>query len=153
MKIVPLWERPDLIGPTAALFRDIWPDHYGPGGAGDAQADLQNRCRAQGLPYAMLCVGNNGRVLGSGSLSGQSFGQEPGEGLWLVGLCVVAGQRRKGIGAGLVKALAQHARSQDYSDLYTTTQNAAGLLRSLGWVTLRDIGNDDARWQVLRKAL
>lgn len=69
MILVPLWQRPDLIGPTAALFRGIWPDHYGPDGAGDAQADLGARCRADGLPFAMLAITDDGQVAGSGSLS------------------------------------------------------------------------------------
>ena len=50
MEAVLLADRPDLIPALAAAYRAEWPEWYGRGGLGDAEADLNERARRSGLP-------------------------------------------------------------------------------------------------------
>ena len=137
---------------TATLMQSVWPDYYGPDGPGDAMADLRERSRTDGLPFGMVATLADGAVAGTVALSPISFGANPSEKPWLTGLCVRSDRRGHGIASRLVEALENHAAEQ-FDQLYTTTREASGLLRRLGWQDLRDVSEQGGSWQVLHKTL
>lgn len=153
MTVIALERRPDLMDQAAVLMRAIWPDYYGPGGAGDAVTDLNARCRTDGLPFGVLALANDGAAVGTGALQGPSYGSAPGEALWLGGLCVSSEQRNTGIATAIVKALMQHATTADHDAIYATTQTAVSLLIRLGWEPLRRFTDAKGEWRVLRVTL
>jgi len=135
------------------MIANAWPDYYGPSGLGDPTADIADRCRAQGLPYGVIAQSETGKVAGTAALTGASYGAIEGEGVWIVGLLVLATARDKGVASALVQTLQDYASTQGYVDLYCTTVEAAGLLRRLGWHDLRTFQDNETHWRVLHKTI
>jgi len=143
-----LSERPELAAETASLMTRTWPGHYGAKGAGDAHADVASRIAEDRAAIAVI----DGRVLGTVAMATRSFGSK-GEGPWLVGLCVAAGAREQGVGTALVTWATGNARRLRHAALYTTTQDAVGLLKRLGWVQVRTISDETGDWSVWKTEL
>jgi GNAT superfamily N-acetyltransferase len=137
-RIAALCDAPFPIPALAAIMRAAWPDYYGPGGPGDAGADLADRSRQTGLPFGMVVLTAGGEPVATGSLAEASHGAERGEGPWVVGLVTAEGWRRQGIAAALVAALEDRARVAGHARLYCTTATARGMLLRRGWVVLRE---------------
>lgn len=152
MIVVPLYQRPDLIPAAAALMVRTWPDHYGPDGHGDADADLQRRCRADGLPYGFLAVQADA-VVGLAALDTASCGSRADETPWLVGLCVDRSCQGQGIASRIVQAATAAAKVQGHATAFATTQNAVGLLVRSGWQDLRGYQDGSGAWRVLHTTL
>lgn len=137
----------DLPGAAPAvidLITATWRDHYGAGGVGDAAQTVRDRIATR---TGGVCR-QEGQVVGTVALSDRSFGAHPhDDGLWLIGLCVKTMARNQGVGSALVRWAMDHA---DGTPLFSTTQNAAGLLRRLGWSKLRDVADDSGTWSVFR---
>ncbi|MEY1557347.1 GNAT family N-acetyltransferase [Yoonia sp. R2331] len=153
VRIAPLAEVPAQQGAVADLLRITWPDYYGPGGRGDAAADVAARSRTTGLPIGFVALG--GGVVGTATLDAQSFGAtDAATGPWLIGLAVAVDARQSGIGSALVAAAEAHATQSGAKAIYATTRRAQGLLLRRNWVA-QYVVTDDAGldWQVLSKAL
>lgn len=116
-------------------MRDAWPGWYGPGGPGDAEADLLLRSRVAGLPWGVVAL--EGAPVGTAALGLSSHGAEPGEGPWLLGLLVAPAARGRGVGSALVAACEAEARLGGHGRLLATTGAAEGLLRRRGWQEVR----------------
>jgi len=143
-----LSERPEYAAETAALMTRTWPGHYGALGHGNAMADVLSRIEEDRAAIAM----NEGRVVGTVAMSDKSFGAK-GEGPWLVGLCTAATARGQGVGTALVTWATGNARRGGYSALFTTTQDAVGVLRRLGWDQIRTIKDETGEWSVWKTDL
>lgn len=115
-----------------------WPDWYGPGGTGNALADLQARA-TPGLPQGWVAV-IAGQPVGTVAVAQTSYGAQ-GDGPWLVGLVVDPAHRGQGIGAALIGC------AERVGPLLTTTREAAPLFAARGWTILRDVEDG---WQVWR---
>lgn len=148
MTIARLAVRPDLAAETAALMVAIWPGHYGPDGQGDAGADVHSRIAEDRAAVAVQA----GRVVGTVALSETSFGAN-GDGPWLVGLCTVPELRGQGIATALTTWAMGYARQQGHSALFTTTRDAAGLVKRLGWRPVRQISDQSGTWSIWKVAL
>ena len=61
---------------------------------------------------------------------------------WIVGLWVAPSQRRRGIGAELLKGACDHARRTGTAALYASTNTASALFAREGWLKF-DIGRTD----------
>ena len=118
------------------MLRDVWPEWYGPGGPGDAEADLRLRARLAGLPWGVVAL-EGGRPVGTAALGPASHGAEAGEGPWLLGLVAAPAWRGRGIGSALVAACEAEARRGGHGRLLATTEAAEGLLRRRGWDEVR----------------
>lgn len=153
MRIVSLCDAPHLAGEAARMIKEGWPDHYGPAGPGDADADILDRARASGLPFGLMSISDHGSLTGTAAVTGPSFGASGGEDIWLGGLYVRPPSRGKGIASALVAALENHARTQGFVTLYSTTSSAKGLLARMGWVVIRAFQDEETTWQVLQKDL
>jgi GNAT superfamily N-acetyltransferase len=61
---------------------------------------------------------------------------------WLAGLVVEAGQRGRGIGAALVRAIEAHALATGVETLHLYTWEARGFYSALGWDTVEAFSQD-----------
>jgi GNAT superfamily N-acetyltransferase len=138
-----LAQHPELASETAALMMQIWPDHYGPEGVGDAPADVQSRIEDDRAAVAM----QDDSVVATVALSEMSFGAK-GEGPWLVGLCTDPDYRGQGIASALITWTMGLARQQGRTALFTTTRDAAGIVKRLGWRKVRTITDESGTWSV-----
>jgi predicted N-acetyltransferase YhbS len=151
MQIQPLCAVPELADQVHDLIRATWPDHYVTG-TGNAAADIADRMRAHGLPFGLVAV-DQGQVIGTAALTGPSFGSIAGEDVWIGGLAVTPKARGLGYASGLVQQLTDHAESEGFSAVHTTTAGARGIFLRQGWSELRALPDDGGRWCVLRKIL
>lgn len=132
LRVVPLAEVPEAFAALGAVMRAAWPGWYGPGGEGDAEADLRARA-APGLPRGWAAM-EGAEPLGTVGLAATSFGAAPGEAPWLIGLVTRPDRRGEGIGAALIR----HVMAEAQGPIFTTTREAHPLFLRLGWRDLRD---------------
>ncbi|SMY09016.1 Acetyltransferase (GNAT) family protein [Flavimaricola marinus] len=138
-----------MVGPVSALMIEAWPEWYGPGGQGDAAADLAKRGRHEGLPSGLVALVADAPV-GTVALDATSYGAEPGEGPWMTGLVVCPKMRGRGIATALVAGAERFARALGYPEIHTATITASGLIRRQGWTLARSLDNG---YDILRLAL
>lgn len=141
IRVWPLAGRPKAHPTLARIMTDAWPDWYGPSGPGDASADLADRTTS-GLPQGWLAMVGDAPV-GTVGLSDSSFGSEPGEGPWLIGLVTDPAFRGRGVGDALIAAVEAACQGP----LYTTTHKARRLFIRRGWQDLRQA---EEGWTVMR---
>ena len=149
LTIRPLAEAPETLPALAALMKAEWPGWYGPGGPGEALADLRARSRLDGLPQGVVAL-EDGHPIGCAALAAASYGALAGETPWVVGLLVAPGRRGRGIGSALVEACEERARALGVLAVLATTASARGLLQRRGWALVRELKDGQA---VHRRAL
>ncbi len=140
-QVTDLASRADCLPALARLLESAWPDWYGPGGQGRAEADLAARCRRAGLPFGVVALARDGAI-GTGALDAASYGaSDPTETPWIVGLVVAPQWRGQGIATAIVAALEDAARAKGWSRLHCATVAGEGLLSRRGWVR-RGVADD-----------
>ena len=138
----------DLAGLTRLLQR-TWPGYYGPGGPGDAAADIAARCGRGGMPVGIAAL-RDGTPVGTATLAAAGFGVIPGDPPVLIGLAVDPRHRGGGVGTTLVRAVRDEAHRRGHPRILATVTRAAPLFRRLGWTPLRSVRDDAGTvWQVL----
>jgi len=130
-----LADRPELIDQLVAAYESCWPGWYGPGGRGDARADLGARAGAGRLPLGLVAC-EAGLAVGACALAGESMSRSGAFGAWLVGLWTAPAHRRRGIAAGLLAAAVREARALRIGELRAGTSEAARLFERAGWTRL-----------------
>lgn len=153
VRVLPLADRRDLIPQVADLLSVTWPEYYGDAGPGFALRDATERASKQGLPIGLVAIDDADTLLGAGTLAGPSYGAEAGEAPWIIGLCVAAGQRNRGIATRLVKALCNRAGELGYDTVFATTISAEAVLAGAGFRPLRQLTDEKGVWVVMRKVL
>jgi GNAT superfamily N-acetyltransferase len=136
------WQVDDLVRQAwcvpalGRLMRAGWPGWYGPGGAGQAEADLAARCRTAGLPFGVVALdAATGEPIGTGALSETSYGAaDATEQPWIVGLIVAPDWRGRGVGSGIVAALEAAARAKGWARVHCATEAGEGVLARRGWM-------------------
>ncbi len=131
--IGPLAETSGHIPTLVQWFETEWSPWYGPGGKGDARYDLESAARKSGLPYAMIALDSNETPLGTVTLRADSVGEELASGPWLTALLVDPARRGQGVGRALVAALESSAARFGHSQIFTSTDTAAGIMLERGW--------------------
>lgn len=132
-RIVKMHTVPAIKALVVRLYIRQWPQWYGPDGPGDAAADVDAACRAEGLPLALVALDADDVLSGTITLKEESLGSENVIGPWLGALVVEPARRRQGIGGALIEAGQNLARELGFSEVYATTDAAAGLLMERGW--------------------
>jgi len=133
LHIVHLVDAPEAAPVLVRWFVEEWRPYYGPGGPGDAEADIA-ACRSRNaLPICLVALDDDGALLGTVALRTDSVGSELGVGPWLAALLVARELRGQGIGTALVAALEDEARRLGYAAIYTSTDAAERLMRQRGW--------------------
>jgi len=136
-----LADRPELIGELAAGYEAWSPGWYGPGGRGDARADLIARSQRGRIPIGLVAVDGE-QAAGAVALAGESMSLQAEFGAWLVGLWVAPERRRQGLGVGLVRAAVREGRGLGISELRAGTAAATGVFERAGWRRLEPILHD-----------
>jgi len=141
MEVVLLADRPDLMAPLAAAYQAQWPDWYGPGGPGDAQADLHLRARRESLPLGLVLVDGE-TVLGALAITETGVEGYEHLGPWVGGGWVQPSMRRQGLGARLLRAAVEQAGRMGIARLYVATATAGSLMaRVAGWRLVETIAH------------
>ena len=133
-----LADRPELIGQIAAAYEAWSPAWYGPGGPGDARADLEARAQRGRVPIALAAVEGD-EAIGAVALAGESMSRRAEFGAWLVGLWVAPEHRGRGVGLDLIRAAVRQASALGIAELRAGTVDAAGLFERAGWSRLDPI--------------
>lgn len=151
--VIPLRERPDLCPLLAAAYEREWPDWYGPGGKGDARADLDAFANLAGaLPTGVVALRDDGTPLGAAALKASSIRSHLHLSPWAAGGVVLPGFRRHGIGAKLLSALLGEAARLGYPAVYCATGTSASLLSRAGWQRVDRVVHEGQALAVFRCA-
>jgi GNAT superfamily N-acetyltransferase len=86
-------------------FIEEWAPWYGPGGLGNARADLMACNSRAALPICLIALDKDGNLLGTAMLKSDSVGSELGVGPWLAAVLARPERHGKGIGTALVEAI------------------------------------------------
>ena len=141
--VVPLRERPDLCDFFARRFESEWSSWYGPGGRGDAAADLRAFANPGGdLPVAVVALDDFGSAVGIAALRATSIDSYAHVGPWASAGYVIPERRRQGIGASLLSALLVEARRLGFHTIYCATASAVRLLEREGWSRIDTVMRD-----------
>lgn len=152
-RIVHLIDAPGAAPVLTMWFVEEWTPWYGPGGGGDAEADLA-ACRDRGaLPLCLVALNEAGGVLGTAALKSESVGSELAAGPWLAALLVGADYRGNGIATALVEAIEAEARRLGIEAIYTSTDAAAGIMARRGWLAIGDTNSLRGSIAVFRRQL
>ena len=120
----------------ASWFVEEWPEWYGPGGRGDAVADLTAFARSQStLPIGVIALERNVPV-GVMALKAESLPTHCHLRPWAAAGLVLPSHRGNGIGAELLEVLVRQAGALGYPRIYCGTATAVSLLRRSGWSEL-----------------
>jgi GNAT superfamily N-acetyltransferase len=136
--VEPLSRHPELVPVAAEWHFREW-GHTNPGGSLESwTAGLARQAGADRVPGTLVALAD-GSPAGVVCLVAQDMpGYAPTAALtpWIKGLYVVPAQRRRGLGALLVRRCESWARSLGYADLYLYTKRSSGaqaLYERLGW--------------------
>ncbi len=132
-KIVFLADRPDLIPTLCGWFAEVWAPYYGPGGPGDAAADLQAACQRDALPVCLLAIDDKDAAIGTASLKANSTADLPDCGPWLAALAVRPDCAGHGIADFLVAAIEKEAARRGETALYCDANTDETLKNPGGW--------------------
>ncbi len=132
-RILHLLEAPAAKPQLVRWFVEAWAPWFGPGGQGDAEADLAACADRDRLPLCLLALDGEDKPLGTAALKQESLGSELGYGPWLAALLVAPEHRGRGIGRALIEAIVAEARRLGHQALYTSSGLPPGRLWPRGW--------------------
>lgn len=131
--IVHLVDLPQAAATLERWFIEEWTPWYGPGGHGDAAADLAACASRDTLPICLVAVDAKGEPLGTAALKAESVGSDCAPGPWLAALLVARAYRERGVATALVAAIEAEARRLGFGAIYTSTDGAADIVQRQGW--------------------
>ncbi len=150
--ISPLAQHRDLVPLLSSWFVEEWPEWYGPGGRGNAVADLTAFAASESkLPVGFIALESNAPV-GVMALKAESLPTYRHLCPWAAAGLVLASHRGRGIGAQLLGALVQQASALGYLRVYCGTATAVSLLRRSGWSELETIQHEGEAIAIFAKA-
>lgn len=150
--ISPLTLYPDLVPLLSSWFVEEWPEWYGPGGRGNAVADLAGFARSESkLPVGFIALEKNVPV-GVMALKAESLATHRHLCPWVAAGLVLPSHRGRGIGAQLLGALVRKARALGYPRVYCGTATAVSLLRRSCWSELETIQHEGEALVIFSKA-
>ena len=133
MRIVHVLDVPGSMPTLARWFVEEWSPWYGPGGPGDAEADLAACSSRSELPICLVALNKDNDALGTIALKAESVGSELGVGPWLAALLVGREYRGKGVGKRLVEAIEGEAQRLGFSSIYTSSETDETTMTRRGW--------------------
>ena len=136
-----LSDRPACLEELVQWYIREWAPWYGPGGGGDANADLAACLNGATLPLCLIAHDSHDRLVGTASLRRTSIGSDQFKGLWLSAVLVAESHRRQGIGTALIAGIEAQAYRFHPEILYTSTDTADRLLGQRGWAPVGKTGS------------
>lgn len=148
-----LREHPEHCAFFAAAFEAEWPTWYGPGGPGDAMADLLSFANGQGaIPVGVVALERNGEPIGVAALKATSVPSHSHLTPWAAAGYVAPAWRRQGVGALLLEALLREAARLGHATVFCATSTSASLLERQGWHLLESVRHEGHALQVFRSS-
>ena len=152
LTISPLTQYRNLVPLLSSWFVEEWPEWYGPGGRGNAVADLTGFATSESeLPVGFIALENDVPV-GVMALKAESLPTHRHLCPWATAGLVLASHRGRGIGAQLLEVLVQQASALSYPRVYCGTATAVSLLRRSGWSELETIEHEGEAVVIFSKA-
>ncbi|MFO1298107.1 MAG: hypothetical protein U1F25_17685 [Rubrivivax sp.] len=150
--VVALRERPEHCAFFAAAFEAEWPSWYGPGGRGNAQADLLAFADPSGsLPVGVVAIGAAISRSVWQRAKASSIPSHAHLSPWAAAGYVVPSWRRKGIGA-LLTALLGVASRLGFECVYRATATSESLLVRR-WSLIEEVVHEGRVLRVFRSGL
>ena len=150
--ISPLTHYRHLVPLLSSWFVDEWPEWYGPGGRGNAVADLTGFATSESkLPVGFIALDKESPV-GVMALKAESLPTHRHLCPWAAAGLVLASHRGRGIGAQLLEVLVQQASALGYPRVYCGTATSVSLLRRSGWSELETIKHEGEAVVIFFKA-
>jgi GNAT superfamily N-acetyltransferase len=133
-------DHPGAIPTLASWLYDEWSHRSPDGSPGGMEAILKSRLNRDRLPLALIALAD-GQPAGTVSLKIREIETLPKYESWLGALYVHPDFRRKGIGAQLLQAAEETARSLGIETLYLYTRHASteDFYARLGWARLEEM--------------
>jgi GNAT superfamily N-acetyltransferase len=152
LRIAPLAAHPETLPILKEWFETEWESYYGPYGPGDAEKDLVSYANRDELPMAFVAfIGDE--LCGIAALKAESIATHAHLGPWAAAGLVSPAHRRKGIGAHLLSALEEVARTFGYMHIYCGTSTAASLLHRAGWQFMERVNDNGDEVSIYHKEL
>ena len=152
IRIELLASHPETLPILKLWFETEWSAWYGPGGSGDAEADLITYSNRNSVPFGMVAYRSDEpcgfAVLKSEAISGHAH-LSP----WAGAAFVVPHLRNRGIGTQLLSALEFEAKNLGYAHVYCGTTQAGNLLSRSGWREMSQVWHNGENVSVYAKAL
>lgn len=133
--IAALREHPQLIPELAVLHQTEWASMHPDMDVAAWQREFDGHALF-GLPLTLVATDRQGQLLGSASLIMDDMEQQVPWSPWLANVLVLPAARRRGIGAALISAIADHARAMGYRQLYLFTPDQQDFYTERGWMPL-----------------
>ncbi|MBD3307966.1 GNAT family N-acetyltransferase [candidate division KSB3 bacterium] len=135
MHIAYLKDHQDAIPTVAQWLFEQW-GHLPPDNTLEKTvATLYENLHDDRIPLTIIAFSGDD-VVGTASLIEQDLQTRPDLTPWLASVFVVPEQRGRGIGAALVRAIVDRARTLGVSPLYLFTPDKEAFYRHLGWQTV-----------------
>ena len=150
--IAPLARHQEHLPLLASWFLQQWPAWYGPGGRGNAQADLHSFAESELVLPVGLIIFRDGVPVGVGALKAESIPTHKNLSPWAAAGFVLPACRGSGIGSLLLEALVRQACALGYSRVYCGTGTAVSLLRRCGWSELERVEHEGEALVVFQKS-
>jgi GNAT superfamily N-acetyltransferase len=139
-RILPLVERPQAIN-QLALWHFVQWGVMNPASTVERRRErLQTHLQRGRVPQTFIAVDGE-QLLGSASLVAADLPSHDNLSPWLASVYVDPPFRNRGIGAALVQAVVEEARSLRFPLLYLFTPDRARFYAGLGWETI-----EQSRW-------
>jgi len=103
---------------------------------GDAERELVGHATRRDIPTTLVLLGDDQALVGSVSVLDEDASEFRDLSPWLASLYVAPPARGRGLGAQLVHAAVDHARSMGVPRLYLFTPDHAAFYARLGWSVL-----------------
>jgi len=138
LRIEQLADHPEVLPLLQEWFETEWESYYGPAGPGDAHRDLVAYTNRDRLPVGVVAFYEN-ELCGVAALKAESISTHVHLSPWVAAGLVSPMYRRRGIGAALVRALEDIARSLGCSRIYCGTSTANRILERQNWQFMEQV--------------
>jgi GNAT superfamily N-acetyltransferase len=150
--VEPLALHPEALPELCRLFEAEWPTWYGIGGPGNATEDLVACSATSGLPFGLVAL-QRGEVCGVAALKAESIPSHRHLSPWAAAGLVKGPLRGRGIGAALLAALEELARSQGYRAIHCATSTSESLLQRRDYRLLERVVHEGQDLGVYQRGL
>jgi len=131
-RIVPLGERPDLIGIVARWGHGQW-GHLSPGDTEEKRADrLKRHLTPDRVPSTIVVLDAAGEAVATAALLAHDIDGDP-RGPWLASVFAAPERRGEGFGVAAVRAIEASAARAGIGRLYLFTPDKMAFYAALGW--------------------
>jgi GNAT superfamily N-acetyltransferase len=140
-----------MMATIEAHFKAEWGAYYGPGGPGDARADIAALCNRAKLPIGLIAL-RRGTFVGFVALRKKTDSHHDLS-PWVTSFYVAPEMRRQGIGALLVKAVERLTGKLGYKRIYARSATAVAFFEKHNWVPFDTLVHDAEQLTIFLKDL